>query len=231
VITGAYLLLALGGILTLAGWVMLLVLGFKKSIGWGLAILFLSWLIIPLVAFLARYWSEAKAGFLLLVTGMAVSGIGWFALVGSVATSAVSEFESFDPSPAEVLVEEPATLIPEPDATPEAAGAEPTSAIAEEMLSSPAAAEAETPTPVVALPTPAGAVLGERVDWQPLADHAGLASFAGELVELKMRDGSVLRVTLDAVTGDELRVTQRVGGGAFSYSVSRSQIAEIRVAR
>jgi hypothetical protein len=42
VITGAYLLLAIGGILALGGWVMLLVLGFKKSIGWGLTILFLS---------------------------------------------------------------------------------------------------------------------------------------------------------------------------------------------
>jgi hypothetical protein len=46
-----------------------------------------------------------------------------------------------------------------------------------------------------------------------------------------MRDGSVLRVTLEKVEGDALRVTQRVGGGALSYPVERSLIAEIRVSR
>jgi hypothetical protein len=90
---------------------------------------------------------------------------------------------------------------------------------------------AESPTPVVALPTPAGAVLGERVDWRPLADPAGLAAYVSELVELRMRDGSVLHVTLERVEGDALRVTQRVGGGALSYPVERSLIAEIRVSR
>lgn len=228
-ITGAYLLLAIGGILTLGGWVMLLVLGFKKSIGWGLAILFLSWLIIPLVVFLAKYWSEAKGGFLLLVSGIVVSGIGWFALVGSVATSARSEFETFDLSPTAVVAEEPVSVMPEEEPAPAVAEAEPPTSGAMEAVGEPVAAE--SPTPVVALPTPAGAVLGERVDWKPLADPAGLTAYEGELVELRMRDGSVLRVTLVGVAGDELRVTQRVGGGALTYSVKRSLIAEIHVSR
>jgi len=227
VITGAYLLLAIGGILALGGWVMLLVLGFKKSIGWGLTILFLSWLIIPLVVFLAKHWSEAKAGFLLLVAGTVASGIGWFALVGSVATSAMSEFDTFDLSPTEVV--EPIAVPPEEEAAPSAAEAEPPPSGVVEAIGEPVAAE--SPTPVVALPTPAGAVLGERVDWRPLADPAGLAAYVGELVELRMRDGSVLRVTLERVEGDALRVTQRVGGGALSYPVERSLIAEIRVSR
>jgi hypothetical protein len=229
VITGAYLLLAIGGILTLGGWVMLLVLSFKKSIGWGLAILFLSWLIIPLVVFLAKYWGEAKAGFLLLVAGIVASGIGWFALVGSVATSAMSEFETFDLTPTEVVAVEPVAVMPEDESAPPAAEAEPPAIGAVETAGEPVAAE--SPTPVVALPTPAGAVLGERVDWKPLADPAGLAAYEGELVELRMRDGSVLRVTLAGVVGDELRVTQRVGGGALTYSVKRSLIADIRVSR
>jgi hypothetical protein len=229
VITGAYLMLAIGGILTLGGWVMLLVLGFKKSIGWGLAILFLSWLIIPLVVFLAKHWSEAKAGFLLLIVGIVTSGIGWFALVGSVATSATSEFETFDLSPTEVVAETPVAVMPEEEAALPAAEAEPPTSGEMEAVGELVAAE--PPTPVVALPTPAGAVLGERVDWQPLADPAGLADYEGELVELRMRDGSVLRVTLVGVAGDELRVTQRVGGGALTYLVKRSLIAEIHVSR
>lgn len=228
-ITGAYLLLAIGGILTLGGWVMLLVLGFKKSIGWGLAILFLSWLIIPLVVFLAKYWSEAKGGFLLLVAGAVASGIGWFALVGSVATSARSEFETFDLSPTAVVAEEPVSVMPEEEPAPAVAEAEPPTSGAMEAAGEPVAAE--SPTPVVALPTPAGAILGERVDWKPLPDPAGLTAYEGELVELRMRDGSVLRVTLVGVAGDELRVTQRLGGGALTYSVKRSLIAEIHVSR
>jgi len=228
VITGAYLLLAAGGILALGGWVMLLVLGFKKSIGWGLAILFLSWLIIPLVVFLAKYWSEAKTGFLLLVTGTVASGIGYFALVGSAATSAVGDFATFDLTPTEVVAEEPMPATAEAEEPPPVAGEDSPPVEGEEAVEGPGEARVPAPT---ALPTPAGAVIGERVEWQPLVDLAGLSAFEGELIELHMRDGAVRRVTLDAVDGDHLQVTQRVGGGALGYSVDRSLIAEIYVAK
>jgi len=228
VITGAYLLLAAGGILALGGWVMLLVLGFKKSIGWGLAILFLSWLIIPLVVFLAKYWSGAKTGFLLLVTGTVASGIGYFALVGSAATSAVGDFATFDLTPTEVVAEEPMPATAEAEEPPPVAGEDSPPVEGEEAVEGPGEARVPAPT---ALPTPAGAVIGERVEWQPLVDLAGLSAFEGELIELHMRDGAVRRVTLDAVDGDHLQVTQRVGGGALGYSVDRSLIAEIYVAK
>ena len=227
-ITGAYLLLAAGGILALGGWVMLLVLGFKKSIGWGLAILFLSWLIIPLVVFLAKYWSGAKTGFLLLVTGTVASGIGYFALVGSAATSAVGDFATFDLTPTEVVAEEPMPATAEAEEPPPVAGEDSPPVEGEEAVEEPGEARGPAPT---ALPTPAGAVIGERVEWQPLVDLAGLSAFEGELIELHMRDGAVRRVTLDAVDGDHLQVTQRVGGGALGYSVDRSLIAEIYVAK
>ena len=229
-ITGAYLLLAIGAILSLGGWVMLTVLGFKKSIGWGLAILFLSWLIIPLVIFLTKHWAEAKTGFLLLVVGTVVSGIGWFAVVGSVATSAMAGFETFELSPTEVPVEEPIAAPAEDEPPPTVIEGEPATAVVEEAATD-VSLGVSSPTPVVALPTPAGAVLGERVEWEQLIDPAHLSAHVGELVELRMRDGSVLRVTLDGVEPDALRVTQRVGGGALSYPVRRSQIAEVHVTR
>jgi len=228
VITGAYLLLATGGILALGGWVMLLVLGFKKSIGWGLAILFLSWLIIPLVVFLAKYWSEAKTGLLLLVTGTVASGIGYFALVGSAATSAVGDFATFDLTPTEIVAEEPMPARAEAEEPPPAAGEDSPPVEGEEAVEEPGEAGGAAPT---ALPTPAGAVIGERVEWQPLVDLAGLSAFEGELIELHMRDGAVRRVTLDAVDGDHLQVTQRVGWGALGYAVDRNLIAEIYVAK
>ena len=228
--TGAYLLLSIGAILSLGGWVMLTVLGFKKSIGWGLAILFLSWLIIPLVIFLTKHWAEAKTGFLLLVVGTVVSGIGWFAVVGSVATSAMAGFETFELTPTEVPVEEPIAAPAEDEPPPTVIEGEPATAVVEEAATD-VSLGVSSPTPVVALPTPAGAVLGERVEWEQLIDPAHLSAHVGELVELRMRDGSVLRVTLDGVEPDALRVTQRVGGGALSYPVRRSQIVEVHVTR
>jgi len=230
VTTGAYLLLSIGAILSLGGWVTLTVLGFKKSIGWGLAILFLSWLIIPLVIFLTKHWAEAKTGFLLLVVGTVVSGIGWFAVVGSVATSAMAGFETFELSPTEVPVEEPIAAPAEDEPPPTVIEGEPATAVVEEAATD-VSLGVSSPTPVVALPTPAGAVVGERVEWEQLIDPAHLSAHVGELVELRMRDGSVLRVTLDGVEPDALRVTQRVGGGALSYPVRRSQIAEVHVIR
>jgi hypothetical protein len=228
VITGAYLLLALGGILCLGGWVMLTVLGFKKSIGWGLVILFLSWLIIPLVVFLTKYWGEAKAGFLLLIVGTVVSGIAWFAVVGSVATSGVAEFETFELTPAEVRAQEPPAVPVDEEPLPAVAEEEPVTGPIEEAAAAPE--PAASPTSSAAAPAPTAAVLGERVDWEALVDPANLSAHVGDLVELRMHDGSVLRVNLDAVEPDLLRVTQRVGGGALSYTVRRSQVAEVRVA-
>ena len=116
-ITGAYLLLVIGGVLYLCGWVMLLVLGFKKGVGWGLTMLFLSWLLIPLIVFLIKFWDEAKPGFLFMVAGVVLSGLGGFILVGSVATSAIAEVETFEvtrPAPVEPVLEQPYEPMAEP---------------------------------------------------------------------------------------------------------------------
>lgn len=224
--TGAYLLLAIGGILSLGGWVMLLVLGFKKSIGWGVTILFLSWLIVPLVVFLVKYWSEARTGFFLMIVGTIASGVGWFAVVGSVATSAMADFESFDLTQPEVEVTEPLAPTPEEEAAPIVSDEELPSPVPEELPEEVIPLISPTPSqPAV----PVGTVLGERVEWRPLIDTASLSAYVGELVELHLRDETTLRVTLDAIEGDSLRVTQRVGGGALGYTIKRDLIDEIYV--
>lgn len=225
-VTGAYLLLAIGGILYLCGWVMLMVLAFKKSLGWGLVILLLSWLIVPLIVFLIKYWDEARIGFMIMVGGLVVSGVGGFILVGSVATSAMAEFESFDlpqPEVAQQPVDEP----------PPAYLREPTEA---EVESAPPEEPPTDEEPVVSpdeedRPPPAGTVLGERVEWQPLANMSDLGAFKGELIELRMTDGTQLRVTLEAIEGGILKVTQRVGGGAMGYSVSLDLVDEVWVVK
>lgn len=61
------ILLLLGVLCLLIGSIVLIVVGFKQSIWWGLAILFIpfSWLI-----FLVLHWEQGKNGFLMIVTGI-----------------------------------------------------------------------------------------------------------------------------------------------------------------
>jgi hypothetical protein len=228
VVTGAYLLLALGGILYLCGWVMLLVLGFKKSLGWGLVILFLSWLIVPLVVFLIKYWDEARLGFFVMVAGMLASGVGGFILVGSVATSAMAEFESFDRPKPEIV--EPMPVEPYPDIAPEPTGIElePQDELDEDE---PSETDQVEDVPEDERPPPMGAVLGERVEWQPLDTLSNLPAYEGELIELHMKDGTVLTVTLDDIRGGTLQVTQRVGGGAMTYNVQLDMVEQVKVVK
>ena len=88
------------------------------------------------------------------------------------------------------------------------------------------AAEADEERPPLA-----GTVLGERVDWQPLANLSSLSAYTGELIELRMTDGTQIRVTLDAIQGNSLKVTQKVGGGAMGYSVNLDLVDEVWVVK
>jgi len=230
-ITGAYLLLVMGAILYLCGWVMLLVLGFKKGIGWGLVLLFLSWLVIPLIVFLIKYWDEAKTGFLIMLGGILLSGLGGFILVGSVATSAIAEVETFDltrPKPIDLPPEEPSEQ-PLEEPSPVAAAEDESVDAGPEPPLEPIATDRPEDTLEVESPPLVGSVLDEKIEWRPLPDLATLGAYVGELIELRMKDGTQLRVTLDAIEGNALRVIQRVGGGAMTYLVKMELIDEIHV--
>jgi len=230
-ITGAYLLLVMGAILYLCGWVMLLVLGFKKGLGWGLVMLFLSWLVIPLIVFLIKFWDEAKTGFLIMVAGVVLSGLGGFILVGSVATSAIAEVETFD-----VTRLEPVNLPPEEPQEQTFEDSSPAAEIEDdgtetEIEPEPESIEIGAPEDDLDTdPAPlAGTVLGEKVEWQPLGDLSTLGGYVDELIELRLTDGTQVRVTLEAIEGSVLRVHHRVGGGAMTYQVKMDQIDEIYV--
>ena len=229
-ITGAYVLLTIGGILYLGGWVMLLVLGFKKSVGWGLTILFLSWLVIPLIVFLVKYWDEARVGFLIMISGMLISSLAGFILVGSMASSAMAEFESLDmnqPQVSDLPYDEPAEQ-PSPAPVVDDGATEPTVESAPESTPDSDFDDFEDDD-ATDPPPPAGTALGERVEWVPLANLSNLGAYKDELVELHMKDGTVLRVTLDDVQGNTLRVTQRMGGGALGYPINLDLIEQIKV--
>ena len=67
-------LVFLGMILVLIGYVVFLVAAFRRSLLWGLAVLFLP----PLaaLAFLLLHWRRAQSGFYLMLWGWALIGLG-----------------------------------------------------------------------------------------------------------------------------------------------------------
>jgi hypothetical protein len=235
-ITGAYILITLAAILYLVGWVMLIVTAFRMSIGWGLVVLFLSWLLIPLVIFLVKYWADAKVGFFVMLSGIMAGGLGGFILVGSVATSAMAEFENLELEPFETT--QPMVIEDSADTGRPTESGESPSAFDDPQWPTPSPgvdrdseldeyADEEAQRP----PLAGTAGLGNRINWRLLMNRAELSGFVGELIELRLKDGEALRVTLTAIEGDVLKVNQRVGGGSMSYAVPAELIDEIYVGR
>lgn len=212
-LTVAYILMAIGAIFSLVGGLIVVIAAFRVSVVWGLVVLFLSWLVVPLVIFLVKHWPEARTGFLIGLGGWVVTGLGWFFLAGSLATTAMAELESFETSEdssrptfemVEPVIDEPeiAEPSPTPEPTPEPTPP-PESELGDEA--SPLARDAEV----------------ERVDLDDIDQYIG------RVLDIRIRDGKLTRVVLDEVTADALQVTQRMGGGSVSYSIPRDTIEEI----
>jgi hypothetical protein len=219
--TIAWILIAIGSVASFVGFIILVIAAFRVSIGWGLAILFLSGLLIPLILFLVKYWPEAKNGFLIQLVGWVLSAVGVFVLVGSMASAAMAELEDFEipqelrQGDFESLPSEPGTFESEPVSEPASLPPTPT----------PLPTPEPTPTPVDE--GPATYELEAAVD-EDLIEYDDLEKHVGALVEIRLKDGSRARVRLESVTPDKLRVNQRLGGGSMSYSINRDTIKEIR---
>jgi len=224
-ITVAWVLIAIGAAISLAGFIMLVFAAFRTSVGWGLAMLFLSWLIIPLVIFLVKYWPEARTPFLVSVGGWVFTGIGWFVLAGSVATNAMAEFENFD-------VQDPAS-IDQPADDSEAAD------LGWNDEDSPEDVEPLQFDPPPPSPTPTVMPAEDYEELQEeLAESAArkkIISFGeaydhvGERVKVHLVDGTSVIVTIDAIDREGMSVTRRVGGGAVSFPIRRDHVKEIHL--
>jgi hypothetical protein len=83
--------LAIGGILTLVGWLMVVAVAFRQGAGWGVGVLLfepVKWV------FVSRYWKHAKNGF---VTQMCGWGMLCVAVVLMVVAGAMAASTSPDP--------------------------------------------------------------------------------------------------------------------------------------
>ncbi len=63
-------LLVLGGVVSIVGGIMFLVVAFRAGVGWGLGCLFLSFPVS--LIFLVKYWQESKKSFFIQLAGAAL---------------------------------------------------------------------------------------------------------------------------------------------------------------
>lgn len=81
------ILAVVGGIGCLIFNIQLLILAFKKSIGWGLASLLLG---IPLIIFIAQNWAACKTPFLRFLACFAVAMVGYALIAWGVVSGAMA---------------------------------------------------------------------------------------------------------------------------------------------
>jgi hypothetical protein len=221
-LTVAYVLIAVGGLALLVGAVLVVVAAFRINQGWGLVVLFLSWLIIPLIVFALRYWSRARAGLLIAIGGLVVSGLGWFVFLGS-AAMALTEPEPFEyPRPAED------TRLDEDKETSSAFGNAAATAPPTPTVAPPQPTSTPTPEPT-RTPQPTPTRVANSM-WRTVP-YRELDQYLGSRAQLTLSDGTSLSVVLESVSPNRITVAQRMGGGWVSYPVQRDTIREIQVPR
>jgi len=81
------MLFPLLGLVTLVGYIWLVVVAFKRSVGWGIGVLLLS--PISAIVFAVKYWQESKKPFLVFIGSMSASIAMMFAMVAFLGGFAV----------------------------------------------------------------------------------------------------------------------------------------------
>lgn len=215
-------LLSIGGLIGIAASVWLLVVAFRAGIGWGLAILLLSWTWVPVIIFAVRHWQAAKRPIMLWAVGflfsLAAYIIAVFAL-GLDLSSIVDQAGGRLAKP-DAEIETPKEVLPPPRPA-----AEPTPPSWEAILQE---VDRDTNTSwetLVPSPTPGSGRPGQGwLEW----DEA--INYIGRPVVIVLTNNTTMTAALEAVEPHRLRVRHIIGGGEASYWIDRDQVAQIRLA-
>lgn len=199
----AVILAVAGALVATVGGIMLLVLAFQVSVGWGLLVL-----LVPFgnLVFIIKLWPRTRQATFLQLAGVGLGLLALLAFVLAVGGPGGPSRGTYQP-PVQSggagsewpprTVEHPTPIPTTPTSLPEI----------------PIGVLGPTPEPTVLRMVPASQ-----------ADK-----HLGELVELVMRDGSVSRVVLREVTGEYFKVGERYGGGGITYKVPRARVRSIRL--
>ncbi len=228
-------------LVSIAAGVWLLVLAFRENVGWGLACLFIPF---AALAFVLKFWDEAKKPFLYSLAG---SGLAIIGMVGySVSTvnadlgtySDLSGSMSSDNRPLSAAFDVEPSYNPDPleseDSEP-VGGSEPiddaepvNDAGPEELEIDLESFEIDDP------PSPQ-----PEAEDQPRRSYAQdktvvipvsrLHTMVGEVVRLELSTGQRMAVRVEAIDDHTARVRHRVGGGSVAYTIDLDHIVEVRV--
>jgi len=230
----SYLLLVLFSIVSLISFFWLVVLGFKRHVGWGLAIFFLS----PLssLIYAIMHWREARAPFLINLGSGLLIGIVVFNIFSEVARQQIEGFN--DPAMqayfqqlneqhqrGEITLEEmqQKTLLAmmtkqfpleglRPD-LPDVSSAD-EEEIVEEVVEEEEVFEED--------------VVTRRKSFIPLSvDNVG--KHVGDKMKVYSNDGIVRSGTLERIEPDSLHFQQRVFNGTMLFEVRRKDIRRLEV--
>lgn len=229
--TMTMVLLIVGGLIGLVGWIWLLVAAFRTGIGWGLLILLLGWSCIPVIIFAVRHWESAKRPIMLWAAGFLVSLAGYlvaFFVLGMEMSSMVEETGEVTTRP-DAEIESESSLLP-----PQRPTAEPThpswEAVVREMDQADQADQAHNADnadweTMVPSPTPATGRPSEGLlNWDELP------KFIGQTLILELDNNTIMTAKLESVEPGRIRMRHVIGGGEASYWIERDQIERIRVA-
>jgi len=215
-------LLAIGSFLGLVAFAWLVVAAFRISLAWGLAVLFLGWLVVPIIIFVIQNWYDTRRPFAIWVFGIVISLVGYLALFMAAGNDARTRFREAHEAGARAEVGPGGQILPDPRPT-----ALPTYPPWEKIIEDTiAGADDESWESIVATPTPEdGATMPNSLSW----DQA--ERYIGRLVTVELTNKTEITGALEIVEPNRLRVRHVIGGGEASYWIARSKVAEIRPAR
>lgn len=232
------ILFPLIGLVSLVAWVWLVVVAFKRSVGWGIAVLLLS--PIAPVVFAVKYWQESKKPFLICVGSVTASlamvvvmltFMGGFAMTnmakqmsaGEVGEAEVAAFmEELTPEEREELQQTRQAMRVE-DVGEGDTSTGPASS-ADGPATRPIQRAVETPEPE---PVETASVRKQR-DIVPLSD---VAKHVGKMLRVVGEDGRTFRGRLVTDDGDELIFEKSFSSGTMAVSWKKSEILSLHKIR
>ncbi len=249
------MLFPLLGLVTLVGYIWLVVVAFKRSVGWGIGVLLLS--PISAIVFAVKYWQESKKPFLVFIGSMSASiamVFAMFAFLGGFAVmSMANKMSEGEVGTADVAalmeqqldrIEESGNLDEEERAqlqqmkqmvAVQEGGEEATPATANDSDQPPA-----NPTPVQSrpeihrAPNPAGET-PEPENTEPTTGHKArdvvpmseVGRHVGQLMRVVTADGRTFQGRLVAENGNELVFEKYLRSGMMTVPWDKSEIESL----
>ncbi|MEM7408084.1 MAG: hypothetical protein AAF458_22540 [Pseudomonadota bacterium] len=188
-------------VVSVIGWLLMLIAGFKRSVWWGLGIFFL---VIPVgIIFAIKYWEDAKLGCLLQLIPwgiiVAVLAIFWTTISAMFMQDMAAEMERLESGQGQAAVAGGGVVVAEPEPEPEPA-------------------KAEKPKPPERT----------RYEFQD-TDFDFLPGSMGARVRIVTKDGREHVGEVTGYSGDTVKIRKRMSAGTFEFGVRKADAKIVQI--